>query len=548
MAVSAAVALQHVMVVAANLVYPLLVARHAGLSVAATTDMLRLGMLALAAGLLLQATARGPIGCHYFAPMVYASPLLAPGYLAVEAGGMPLFWGMTMVAGLVSIGLASVWGRLRVLIPPESAGLVVFLVGATAGLAALGLLRQPDGSFMASESCITLLSLAVMIALNVWNKGRLRLFSVLIGILVGYVAAATTGELSGDKLHLITDLPLFSLPRLAHMAWSFEISFVAPFAVTAVATAMVTTAVVTSYQRITNADWVKPDMTSIASGIRADGVANVIAGSLCTFGLAVGPANAGLVAATGVASRITAYPAACMLLMAAVIPIFAGLLTVMPVSVMAAGLLFPAAFIMISGVQIISSRVLDARRTIVIGAGIMTFMLAVIAPKQFATSPAWLYPILGSPIVLATVVALLLNFLFRVGIRRSAVLQMSVFEPSMEQLEDFVTRTAGEWGVRHDAVSRVKFVLLQMMDGVVELAERTHPITLTMAYNEFDIDITLNYRGEILPLPEALPPQEEIIREGGHHSLTGFLIRQRTDQVHSAALDGVCTLRLLFRN
>src|SRR5258705_326418 len=85
------IALQHVLAIAVNLVYPLLMARQAGLSAEATADILRIGMVALAAGVLLQAIPRGPIGCHYLAPGVYGSPYLAPGLLAIDMGGMPLF-------------------------------------------------------------------------------------------------------------------------------------------------------------------------------------------------------------------------------------------------------------------------------------------------------------------------------------------------------------------------------------------------------------------------------------------------------------------------
>ena len=37
-----------------------------------------------------------------------------------------------------------------------------------------------------------------MIGLNIWNKGQLRLFCILIGMVVGYVAAVATGLLTLD--------------------------------------------------------------------------------------------------------------------------------------------------------------------------------------------------------------------------------------------------------------------------------------------------------------------------------------------------------------
>ena len=541
------VALQHVLTVAVNLVYPLLMTRQAGLSTEATADILRIGMVVLAAGVLLQAIPRGPIGCHFLAPLVYGSPYLAPGLLAIDRGGMPLFWGMTIVAGVATLVFASVWERLRTFIPPESAGLVVLLVGATIGVAALRLLHQSDGSITAGDAWITLLALAVMIALNVWGKGRLRLFSVLIGIVVGYAIAAASGVLEADKVRSVAGLPLLALPGVSHMALSFDATLIIPFAVTALTMIMITTAIVTTYQRITDAEWVRPDMRSITSGIRGDGLSTILAGLLCTFGVVMGPANAGLVAATGVASRVIAYPIAAILLLAAVVPAFAGLLTVMPASVMAAGLLFSAAFIMINGVQIISSRVLDARRTIVIGAGILTFLLVAIFPGTFAHAPAWLQPIVSSPLVLATVAALGLNLVFRIGIKRSVEMEIDPAALQLQEVDNFVERNAGGWGARRDVVGRVKFALMQAVETLATICDRTRPIRLTMTYDEFDIEVRLAYEGAALELCERAPSAVEVIEEGGERLLAGFLIGRQADRAKSTTKDGLCILHLHFR-
>jgi xanthine permease XanP len=545
--VAIVIALQHVLAISVNLVYPLVLVRQAGLSTETAADILRIGMVALAVGTVLQAIPRGPIGCHYLAPMVYASPYLAPGVLAVEMGGMPLFWGMTIVAGLSLLVFAAVWERLRTFIPPESAGLVVFLVGATIGVAALRLLHQKDGSIAAGDAWIVLLTLAVIIALNVWSKGRLRLFSVLIGLVVGYVVAAVTGVMEADKLDSIAGLPLLALPEVGHMAWSFDAKLIIPFVVTALATAMISTAVVASYQRITDADWVRPDMRSISSGIRGDGVSTALAGLVCSFGVAIGPANAGLVAATGAASRVIAYPIAGILLLAAVVPAFAGLLTVMPPPVMAAGLLFASAFIMISGVQIVSSRVLDARRTIVIGAGVLTFLMVAIFPATFAHAPGWVQSIVSSPLVLATIVALTLNLVFRIGITRAVELVFDRGAAQHEDVENFVERNAGGWGARRDVVMRAKFALMQAVEAVTEASEPQHPIRLVMIYDEFDITVKLVYRGKPLPLPEAPPSPAEILEDDGHLLLAGFLLKRQADRVQSTSKGEECLLQLHFR-
>ena len=86
---------------------------------------------------------------------------------------------------------------------------------------------------------------------------------------------------------------------------------------------------------------------------------------------------------------------------------------------MASALLFTAVFIMIGGMQIISTRVLDGRRTLVIGMGIMSFVAVSVYPAAFTSAPAWAQPLVTSPLVLATLVALTLNLVFRIGIRRT---------------------------------------------------------------------------------------------------------------------------------
>ena len=103
---------------------------------------------------------------------------------------------------------------------------------------------------------------------------------------------------------------------------------------------MSTTAVVTTYQKITDADWVRPEPKSIKGGIFGDGIANTAAGLLGTYGMTVSTANVGLVAATGVASRRIGFVIAGILALLAFQPTLVGVLTIMPPPVMAAALLF----------------------------------------------------------------------------------------------------------------------------------------------------------------------------------------------------------------
>src|SRR5258705_6337347 len=126
------------------MVYPLMIGREAGVTADVLANILRMGMVALAIAVLLQALPRGPVGSRLLAPSIFTGVYLAPSLVAVQLGGLPLVWGMTIFAGLTEIVLSQLWSRLRTFIPSETAGLVVLLIGVIIGLAALRVLLRDD--------------------------------------------------------------------------------------------------------------------------------------------------------------------------------------------------------------------------------------------------------------------------------------------------------------------------------------------------------------------------------------------------------------------
>jgi xanthine permease XanP len=541
---------QHAAVIAIFMVYPLVIGRAAAAPAAEIADMLRLSMLALAFAVLLQALPRGPVGSRRLAPSIFTGIYLAPSILAVKLGGLPLVWGMTIFAGLCEAVLAQFWYRLRTLIPPESAGMVVFLIGVIIGLAALHLLvgDGPGGAVAAPDAFVTGVTLAVTIALNIWSKGPPRLFCILIGMACGYVAAAATGLLTAhDFVTAVIDPPLFAIPSLAHLSWSFDSALIIPFAVSGLASAMSSTAVITTYQRIADADWVRPDMTAISRGVFADGIATATAGLLGTFGLTVSTANVGLAAATGVVSRRIGFVIAAILVVLAFQPSLIGVLVIMPPPVMAAALLFTAVFIMIGGVQIVSSRVLDPRRILVVGMGMMSFFVVSVFPAAFTGAPGWAQPLVTSPLVLATLVALGLNLVFRIGIRRTVRLAIEPQAADMKEIADFIERNAGIWGARRDVTLRVQFGIQQFIETVIDHCAPDGLIGLSISYDEFSVAATIDYTGAAFELPHERPSQDEIIAsEIGARRLAGYLIRHIAEKAHITIEGERHILRLVF--
>ena len=89
--------IQHVGLIAINLVYPLLIFRAANTPVALVTNLMAVGMLVLGIATFLQVMRLGPVGSGYMCPATFTATYLGPALLAAKIGGLPMLFGMTLL-------------------------------------------------------------------------------------------------------------------------------------------------------------------------------------------------------------------------------------------------------------------------------------------------------------------------------------------------------------------------------------------------------------------------------------------------------------------
>jgi hypothetical protein len=262
--------LQHVGLIAIFLIFPLLVVKELGAPAALSVNILSTAAIALGVAAVLQGLPKGPVGSGYCCPANYSAIYLAPSLAAAKLGGFPLLFGMTVFAGVVEAALSPILRRLRPLFPPELSGLVIFFAGTTVGSLGFRYLIGVGAERPVSRADIIVaaISLAVTAGLNVWGKGQSKLFCALIGMIVGYVAAVFTGVLSAEDFAAIRALPVLGFPSFAHLGWAFTPALALPFVVSALVATVKSAAVVTVCQRINDAIWVRPQMSSLSRNRR----------------------------------------------------------------------------------------------------------------------------------------------------------------------------------------------------------------------------------------------------------------------------------------
>jgi xanthine permease XanP len=538
--------LQQVGVVSINLVYPLLVFRVIGAPIEVVSSLLSIGMFVLAGTTILQSSRVGPVGSGFMCPMTFSVTYLSPSLLAAKMGGLPLVFGMTMFAGVLEAALAPLLNRLRAIFPPEVSGLVIFVIGLSGGIAGLRTLFGSNAApVLTAEWVVGAFTLGTMIALNVWGKGPARMFCTLIGLVAGYAAAVAAGLIGSDVFAAVGARPWLGLPTFDHLSWSFDLTLAAPFAIGSIAAAMKAAGTITVCQKMNDADWVRPDMKTVTSGVLADGLSTVIAGAVGALGTNTSTPAVGLASATGVASRVVAYAAAAIFILIGFLPKLPAALGLMPRPVIVAALLFAVSFIMVNGLQIMSSRLLDARRTLIISLSVIAGMAIEVFPSIASSAPPPLSYLVGSSLVLATVTALVLNLVFRIGVKKTAILTLKPGDVDPRQIETFFQSQGATWGARSDIVKRASYGTIQLVDAVAADYWREGPIVVEASFDEFNLDVRVSYQGEQLHFPDQRPSLAEIRGNAdGARLLAGFLLRRNADRTRADMNDG--RVRVLF--
>jgi NCS2 family nucleobase:cation symporter-2 len=541
---------QHAVLMSVYLVLIVIVFRHAGADAATIANALSLGMIGLAIATALQALWRGPVGSGYLAAPVFSAIYLGPCLLAAKIGGLSAVMGMTVFAGLLEGALALAVTRLRSLFPPVVSGFIVLVVGIELGVVGVGDLlavsqrQQPD---FAASLAVASFTLAVMVALSVWSGGFVRLLGSTIGLIAGVIASASAGLMPAADWGELRSGLTFALPHLQPFGLSFVPELVPAFAIAACAAMLRTVGVVTTCQKINDADWKHPDLRSIRGGVVADGLGCALCGALGGVGASSAASLVGVSHAAGATSRYIAFACAGILLVGALVPAYARLFVVLPQPVMGAAVTFTASLVIASGFQIIMSRNLDLRTTFVVGLALLAAIARGMFPDYFATLPPLLRSTTGSMLTTGAVAALLLNLVFRIGATRRIVVEFEQAAGSLEAFVQALRERAKTWALSADLVDRAvgssRALLTQIEDAKLI---RGHA-RASAACDETSLTITVEYQGEPVTLPNTRAHSGLLLKDlAFSHSLAEVLGGVHADRLAGRIHGDRVAIELIF--
>ena len=545
-----ALAIQHVFFLTAGLIVAAMVTRAIGCPPERVQSVVCMSMIAGGIATIMQALNKGPVGSGYLCTAGIDPTFVSCSILAGMTGGISLILGMSIFSGVLEILISRVINRMRILFPPEVTGVVLTMVGLNIVPVMISNffgITGTESKVLPANIFVAVVTLAGMVGTNVWSKGKLRFYSVIIGMAAGYIAAYLVGVLKFSDLELIIESPLLSFPDLSYIGWSFSPILVVPFIAATLATVLKAVAALTMCQRINDAEWKRADLDNIQRGTLADGLGSVAGGLLGGMRQSLYAGSVGLSAATGTTSRIISLVTGGMFIALAFLPMMSAVFSIMPRPVMGGALVFMVSFMLISGIQIMTSRMIDIRKTFVIGISLMFGISADIFPNLYRNLHPWLEPFFQSSLTVTTMLAIILNLVFRIGIARREVLELTPGVDSSNKIFHFMENQGATWGARGDVIQQAKMALNEFFEMATNLELARGKIAAEVFFDEFNLDITIRYEGTPVEFAETFLEGDALLDDDNAlTNLSSRIIRQYVDRIESEEKDGRCKVIFHF--
>lgn len=316
--------------------------------------------------------------------------------------------GAQLIGGVVAIFVGIFVTKLRKLFPPLITGTVVFTIGLSLYPTAVKYMAggQSSPNYGAWQNwLVAFLTLAVVVALNHFAKGILKLASILIGMIVGYIISGFFGMIDFSA---VQGAGIFQIPRPMYFGMKFETSAVMT---------LVILFIINSVQAIGDLSATSgggldraPTDKELSGGIIGYGITNILGSFFGGLPTATFSQNVGIVATTKVVNRVVLGLAAGIILLAGFVPKFSALLTTIPQCVLGGATISVFASIAMTGIKLVVQQPLTYRNTSIVGLSVALGMGITQCSDALAQLPAWVTTVFGkSPVVVTTIAAILLN-------------------------------------------------------------------------------------------------------------------------------------------
>lgn len=412
-------ALQHLLAVfVAIITPPLIIAGALKLDLETTGFLVSMSLFVSGLATFVQCRRVGPVGCGLLCIQGTSFSFIGPIISAGLVGGLPAIFGATIAGSVVEMLVSRILKYTRRIITPLVSGIVVTLIGLSlikVGITACGggEAAKAAGTFGAFEHVgLAGLVLVLIICFNRSSNHYLRMSSIVIGLLIGYVVAWMMGIVNFSALQ---DFGTFNIPIPFKYGVSFDWSSIIALGLVYLITAIEAYGDITANSMISGQPVEGEKFMKRASGgILADGVNSMLAGVFNSFPNSIFAQNNGMIQLTGVASRYVGFFIAGMLVLLGLFPVVGLVFSLMPDPVLGGATLLMFGTVAAAGIRIIASQNINRKATLVIAISFSFGLSVELVPEILSQLPETLRNIFSSGITTGGVMAILTNALIQI--------------------------------------------------------------------------------------------------------------------------------------
>ena len=413
-------AFQHLLAIfVAIITPPLIIAGALDLDLETTSFLVSMALFASGVSTFIQCRRVGPLGAGLLCVQGTSFSFIGPIISAGLAGGLPLIFGCTIAAAPVEMIVSRTFRYLKQIITPLVSGIVVLLIGLS--LIKVGIISCGGGNAAMSDGTFgnwQNLSIAALVLVSVlfFNKSKnkyIRMSSIVLGLLVGYVLAYILGrvDLSGMET---TKIALLNIPVPFKYGLSLNLSSFIAIGLIYLITAIEATGDITANSMISG-EPVEGDkyIKRVSGGVLADGFNSLLAGVFNSFPNSIFAQNNGLIQLTGVASRRVGYYIAAMLIVLGLFPGIGLIFSLMPDPVLGGATLLMFGTVAAAGIRIIAAQDIDRKATMILAISLSLGLGVELMPDILCNISFDLRGIFSSGITTGGLAAIISNMLIR---------------------------------------------------------------------------------------------------------------------------------------
>ncbi|MCW3477989.1 purine permease [Neisseriaceae bacterium JH1-16] len=407
------VALQHVMVMYAGAIaVPLIVGGALKLPPEQIAYLLNADLFTAGIVTLIQCLGIWKFGIRMPVIMGVTFAAVGPMVAMANAGmGLTHIFGAVIGAGIFTVLISPLFGRLLRYFPPVVTGTIIATIGIT--LFKVGITWAGGGAKAADFGAVHHIGMAgfvlvLILLINKFGRGFVANVSVLLGLVVGYIVAASLGMVNFAPVVKATwfnaIVPFsFGLPQ-------FDLGSIISLSLVMIVVLVESTGMFLALGELCGR---KVDSDALIRGLRTDGLGTILGGIFNTFPHTSFSQNIGLVGMTGVKSRWAVACSGVILVLFGLFPKMGAIIASIPQSVLGGAGICMFGMVAATGIKILQRVNFENRNNLlIVSVSLGLGAVPMVSPDFFHSLPSWTAPLTHSGITLAAVSAIVLNAFF----------------------------------------------------------------------------------------------------------------------------------------